>query len=402
MALSYSTSVGYAPTTSYQLVRKAWNATLHEEVQNKSFFKNMVGRDKGGEGSLSSAGSGFPIVEKTDLKKAAGDNITVGLARALYYGGPGDSASYNAGKVASQQLVDNEDDLVFHELQVKIALQRQAVLIENAFETEQRSPYALRKVAVDMLSSSLAKALDDNTFFALWAGYSPNVFRSLGTSVAAATQINQIYGKGRSAFTGLTVNDKLGAELIDTVASWVMTNNIQPINGDKHIMIVHPNDWFHARRDSAFVDGLQSADVRGDENRMFTGSLGKWGGIHVMTSNKVVTALNFDGLSVGSNEITLSAETTLPAGITAAQIRMPLLLGAGAIARGYGKESFMVRRKEDDYENLVGFGGGYVYGDRRADWEIDDGTGTTFVNQSSACIYTYAPAAGGTMPSTWS
>lgn len=401
MALSY-TSVGYLPTTSYQLVRKAWNTTLHEEVQNKSFFKNMIGKDKGGEGSLDKSITNFPIVEKTDLRKAPGDNITIGLLRALWYGGPGDTASYNRGKVSSQQLVDNEDSLVFHHVQVKLAHQRDAVVIGNAFETEQRSPYDLRKAAQSALSSSLAKILDDGTFFALYARYSPNVFRSLGESVAVPAQKNQIFGNDRSALTGLTSNDKFGAEIIDRVASWVMTNNIAPINGDKHIIIVHPNDWYHARRDSSFVDGLLEADVRGDENRIFTGALGKWAGLEIMVSNKITTCLNFDALTVSSNTITLSAETSLPAGITAAQIRMPLVIGANAVARGYGKESYMVRRKEDDYENMVGFGGGMVYGDARTDWVVDDGTGATSVNQSSACLYTYSPGAVSNGPTTWS
>jgi len=402
MALTYTDGVGYEPTTAYQLVRKAWNTTLHEEVQNKSFFKNMVGKDKGGEGSLDGNIANAPIVEKTDLRKAAGDNITVGLVRGLTFGGPGDTASYNAGKVAGQQLVDAEDNLVFHHVQVKLAHQRQGVLIESALETEQRSPYDLRKVAKDALSTGLSKTLDDNTFFCLYAGYSPNVFRSLGHATAVPTQKNQVYGKDRSALTGLTANDKFGSEMVDMLASWAMINNIAPINGGKHILIVHPNDWYHARRDSAFIDGLMQADVRGDENRIFTGSLGRWAGIEIMTSNKITTCLNWDGLTVSSNSITLSAETTLPAGITAAQIRMPLLIGANAIARGYGKESYMERRKEDDYGNLVGFGGGYVYGDRRCDWVIDDGTGATSVNQSSACLYTYAPGATANAPTTWS
>jgi len=55
-----------------------------------------------------------------------------------------------------------------------------------------------------------------------------------------------------------------------------------------------------------------------------------------------------------------------------------------------------------DYGNLMGFAGGSIYGDRRADYALsqDSGVDSTVVNQSSAILYTHSTAA--TIPTTWS
>lgn len=54
-----------------------------------------------------------------------------------------------------------------------------------------------------------------------------------------------------------------------------------------------------------------------------------------------------------------------------------------------------------DYENIYGFGGGCIYGDRRADFALsaDSGTDGAAKNQSSAIIYAFAPSV--TVPTVW-
>jgi hypothetical protein len=81
---------------------------------------------------------------------------------------------------------------------------------------------------------------------------------------------------------------------------------------------------------------------------------------------------------------------------------MNLLIGANSIARAVALPEYMERRKEDDYGNMIGFAGGLIYGDRRADWQIDDGTGSTYKNQSSVCVYSYSPSVASNFTTIWS
>ena len=55
-----------------------------------------------------------------------------------------------------------------------------------------------------------------------------------------------------------------------------------------------------------------------------------------------------------------------------------------------------------DYENIYGFGGGSIYGDRAGDFQLsaDSGTDGATKNQSSAVIY--AAAESVTVPTIWS
>lgn len=54
-----------------------------------------------------------------------------------------------------------------------------------------------------------------------------------------------------------------------------------------------------------------------------------------------------------------------------------------------------------DYENIYGFAGGNIYGDRSADWALsqDSGSDGSVKNQSSAVCYAHAPTI--TLPNIW-
>ena len=407
MAYTYTISGG-SIGTSNQLTAKVWSKLLHEQVQAKQIFKKWIGRDKGGEGSSTASSVNMPVVEVTNLKKEKGDQVTVPMARQLVTGGPNDTASYNAGKVGDTQLVDAESTMSWLNLKVKVCHQRQGVRIEDVHQYKARSPFDVFSAAKDMLGESLAARLDDGLIFAIYSRYSPNVFRELGiTAAVPAENPNILYGNDRSALTTVTTADVISTELIDRLHSWVVTESINPIRtelGDSYLLLVSPADVFQLRRDSFWSDAQISGGVRGAENKMFSGNLGTWNGIYLFETPKISTALNHDGLTVTSNAITLSAETSLPGGITAAKLRKNILLGANAVGRAFAEETYMATRKEDDYGNIAGFAGGYVYGDARADWfeNADTGTDGTAHNQSSAILYTYAPAAHSNISAVWS
>ena len=386
----------YTQTTDSSLTRKMWDKVLHEQVQDKSFFKGMIGKDKGGEGSIDEQVSNFPIVEKTQLGKEAGDRITIGLVKQLVQGD-----TKNAGKTGNSVLVDAESSMTFHYVNAILDHYRNGVLIEGKM-TEQRSPYDLQKTASQLLSTHLAKQLDDSLFFSMYSGYSPNVIREGGaTSVAHPNIITALGGAVVDATEFNTLSPagemNLTADSLDLLATICAENNINPIivDGEPHFMlVVHPRSAKTLRGDSDWVNAqYYSAESGGKKNPLFTGQLGMWGGIVVKESNKIAQLGNYTSgagkLTVASKQITVVADG-FTTNTTEANFRMNILLGANSIARAFGVESYMARRKEDDYGNRIGFGGGYIYGDRRADFTLDEGATTK--NQSSLIFVTKAPS----------
>jgi len=314
----------------------------------------------------------------------------------------GGSSWYNTGKTGNVQLVDAEQSMTFHNIKVLIGHYRDAVSILGK-TTLQRTPFSLVTKAKDLLSTKLASQMDKGVFYTLYSGHSPNIHRELGTTaVPAAAHPNIMYGKGQSALTGVGPSDLFDTDLLEREAAFVAIENINPImvDGEPHfIHFCHPLDMKNLRADSLWQDANINGMGRGADNPMFSGAKGMWAGIVVKTSNNVDTAKTYSALTVSNDSITLSAATVTG---TATDFRMNVLLGANAIARGFGHESYMERRKEDDYGNIMAWGGGYIYGDRRADWAVnaDSGTDGATTNQSSCLVYTYAPSQS--LPTTWS
>ena len=397
----YASNQGYSQGTGENLTKKMWDKVLHEQVQDKSFFKGLMGKDKGGEGSISEEMANFPIVEKTQLGKEGGDQVTLGLVKQL-----GNQTLYtttgavNDGKVGNVQLVDSENAMTFHNLKVKLAHLRDGVAIFGKM-TEQRSPFDLQKTASSLLSTRLAKHLDDGLFFSLYTGFSPNILRELGTAtVAAVAHPNQMFGNtshaNYAAMTNVSTNN-LNTAYLDALASILAVENINPcmVDGEpKFLFIAHPYATKTLRADSLWANAQYYVAEKGKKNPLFSGSIGQWNGIIVRESNKITTPLNVGTIAASSGTFTTLAAATDPTSSTTAVIRANIVLGANAVARAYGLESYMAKRKEDDYGNLIGFGGGSIYGDARADWvnsSDDSGTDAT-VNQSSLIAHTYSPA----------
>ena len=393
-------AAGYAPTYAYAAVKKLWDTLLHEQTQSQLFFKDMIGKDKGGEGSLDNQMSNFPIVEKTDLKKDSGDTVTMSLIRQLTT-----SAFYNDGKSGNKQLMDAEETLSLYTTKVSVAHWRNAVVI-NGKQTFQKSPFNLRKEAKSLLSANIAKQLDEGLFFALYWGYSPNVIRELGYAVTLEKlPLNNIYGKNQANYASLSSQDTLDTTLLEICSTVVLENNINPIQYEGkncHLLICHPRGMKTLRADSLYQDAQIGGMPRSKDNPMFSRASGRWGNIFVAEHNSIQDGTYLGTLTDSSDVITLSAPTA-PTGIgNNTDVRANLLIGANAVARAVALPEYMEMRKEDDYGNIAGFGGGLIYGDRRADYDIDDGSGGTYKNQSSVCVTTYSPAVASNFTAIWS
>lgn len=398
--LSFDPSPAAAASASTSnLTPKIWDKILHEQVQNKSFWKNMIGKDKGGEGSLDKSISNYPIVQKTDLKKSSGDKVVLGLVKAVNLADETTVTYLNYGKVTGQELIDAESGLTFYYADVPVTLYRDGVLIENEMSV-QRSPFDLYKIATDGLANKMAHYRDSGFFFAFYAKYDPALVRSGYTSVAHP---NLLYGKNKTALTEVDSNDPLDTDLLERIAVYGKVNNINPVtglNGLGYGLIVHPFGVKTLRADSIWKDAQQGAAARGSSNDIFTGNVGTYAGITVLEDNRISTAKTYASISISTYEMSSISAATM-GNIAATDARMNILIGANAMAEAFAKETFVRRRKEDDYGEKAGFGSGFIRGAMRADFLPDMASSTTAVNQSSAICYTYSPSPIGNFSSIW-
>lgn len=381
--------------TKAALTKQLWDSLLHERVQNKQAFKGLIGKDKAGESSLDMEVANKPIVEKTQLGKESGDQITMGLVNNLT------TDPNTSGFTGVENAIDNEQGLGMYYLKVKIAHYMDAVGWKGRM-SQQRSPFDLRKVAMDRLSSKLSKTIDDGIFYTLYSGYSPNVIRELGTSIAVPTvHPNRIVGKNQTAIANLSTGDVVDTELLELLRAYVIQSNLNPSN-EGYLFFISPMGGKTLRADSAWTDANANAMPRSETNPIFEDTIGKWGGIRVIESNKLSTAKNYavggctrGGSGTGADPYTLSWAADTP-GVTATDAYMNVLIGANAVARGIGMESYMEQRKETAYGLNNAWAGGLIYGERRADWTAD-ADNSTIVNQSSAIVYSYSPAVIATL-----
>lgn len=399
MALDYDTAVGYTQSSTSSVTKKLWDSLLHKQVQAKLFWKDMIGKDKGGEDSIEADSINYPIVEKTDLRKSRGDNITLQLHKVLVSGDETAAAYLDAGMTGTQQLVDNEAKLSAYYMDVPVDLYRHGFLIQGEM-AEQRNPADLQKSGNEALSVHLAKRLDDGIFIAFYGKFSPNVWR--GGSKTGVAHPNRIFGKNKAALTDVDANDVLDTDVLERVAVALVVNKIAPVSFEgeaSYGLCVHPYGMKTLRADSNWKDAVQLALPRSAKNPIFTRADGqRYAGIYVMEDPRISTEKLWTN-AASSNAISTVNAATVGAGMTATDIRMNVVFGSNAIGRAFAKESFIRRRKEDDYGNLIGFGGGYIYGDIRADWTPDGGG--TAVNQSSFLLSTYSPNPSSNVSAIW-
>jgi N4-gp56 family major capsid protein len=186
---------------------------------------------------------------------------------------------------------------------------------------------------------------------------------------------------------------------LDRIAVGLAVENVNPcmVDGEPvFLAILHPNAIKTLRADSLWANAQYYVAEKGKKNPLFSGSVGMWNGFIVRESNKIATAIQFQtaaASSAGGTIDTLTAESATTSSVAAADIRINIVLGANAVARAYGVESYMAKRKEDDYGNLIGFGGGSIYGDKRVDWVNEAANDTD--NQSSLLAYSYSPSVSG-------
>ena len=319
--IDYSAQLFAASTIPQTLVQKAWALQTWKAAKNDLFFDKFMGTTPNNI-----------IQELNDLQKQKGDNITVPLLLKL----AGD------GVTGDNKLEGNEEALQYRDFNMTINQLRNGVVLAGRFE-EQKSQLKMRQDAQSALQTWLAETVDKKIFTALSA--SPSADRTVygGTAVTAANKIT----------SAATMNTDLISlakrKAMNSAASGLP--KIRPVNVKGKSYYVLVIDLFQSRdlkKDDKWLNAQKDANIRGEDNPIFTGALGVWDGVVLHESEQVVREGTGDTGTMVGHGLFLGAQ----AGIL-----------ASAVDTRWDEDEF-------DYGNQHGFSISRIFGVAKAKYKI--------------------------------
>lgn len=299
----------FADTTLPEnLVQKAWSRQLWKEAERDNAFAKFTGDSQEN------------IIQiKSDLKKEAGDQITVPLVMRLT----------GAGVTGDNTLEGNEEALQFYDFKVQVDQIRHAVRLKGKME-EQKTALNLRQAAKDGLKLWMIEKQEKMIVDAL---------------TATPSDDKTIYAGSRAAENEITASDMLTTDLISVAARKAKTAEpkVRPVNikGKKYyVMLVDNYQARDLKKDEKWRDAQKYCAERGEDNPIFSGMLGVYDG---------VVLHEYDGLKRTAT------------GASGAKVGHALLLGCQAGVKGIAQETDW-NEETFDYKNKVGFATGAILG----------------------------------------
>ena len=357
---------------NHSLSNKVWSKKLAAEAIRKTWISKFIGES---ESSL--------IVEKVDLKKAAGDKITCGLNFQLQQDGIQGDAT----------LEGNEEALQFYNDSVLLDQLRFAARI-NGRMTEKRVPYNLRKVCRDRLADLWADRMDVSFFNQICGNTAQSDTRYSGNNAISAPTTNRVLRPNSVATDqALAAGDEFSLELVDYAREKAVTAKtidstgplIRPIMVDgeeMYVMFLHDFQVTDLRTSTStgqWLDIQKAALAGGDvsKNPIFSGALGCYNGVVLHNAARVTQ---------GVHSTAGTAETS---------VRRAVLCGAQAAIIAFGGDNSDTRmtwvEKTFDYDNQLGVSAGCIWGMTKTVFAPESGS-TNQEDFGTVVVPTYAVA----------
>jgi N4-gp56 family major capsid protein len=356
---------------NHPLAVSVWSKSLSVEAFRRTFIGKFIGES---EDSL--------IMEKTDLKKSAGDNITCGLQVQLQGEGTQGDATLEGNEEALQHFDDN---VVVNQL-------RHAARVKGKM-TEQRVPYNLRATSKSRLADWYARRMDTSFFNQICGNTAQSDTKFTGNNATTAPTTNRlIIAGGQSDDQSLTSSDTFTLELIDIARNYAETASIENNTGpllrpirymgdDYYVMFLH-DDQVHDLRTNAAAGqwqdlqkaAMQGGDVKG--NPIFTGALGIYNGVVLHKASRVTQGVNSS------------------TGAAVANTRRAVLCGAQAAVIAFGGDNgptkYTWNEEMFDYGNQFGVAAGSIFGMKKTKFVPEDDSSTNAEDFGTMVVSTYA------------
>ena len=305
------------------LVKVAWALDTWESGLHKAFFDKFTGN------------SPENIIQiREELSKDDGDTINIPLLMPL----TGDGVS------GDDWLEGNEEAMIYRDFKVTINQLRHAVRLKGKME-EQRVSLDLRKDAKVALSNWLADKIDKT------------IFKELSTN---PTSDRIVYGGSATSEGTIGASDTFSTALIGRAKRIALADEntmVKPImiNGlETYIMVIDQWQARDLKADQTWIEAQQYANVRGNDNPIFSGALGVYDGVVLHQCNRI-------------------QRTTTGSGGT--KVGHALFLGRQAAVFAVGTQPTW-NEKTFDYGNKIGFEFGRIFGIKKTQFKYD-GTNLT-------------------------
>lgn len=306
----------------------ASNANLRPELWRKQLFADV--RDNLYASRFIGNSEQSMIQEMEDLKKDAGSNLSFGLGIKLSGNGiSGDSTLEGQ----EEQMTDYDEDVAINQL-------RHAVRLTGRMD-EKKNAYNMRMNAKNRLADWWAERLDQEILDKL-CGKTTSTFANTPTAAAAS---RSVFAGGQSSVDNVTAAMKIDTKILDAAKqkAKLATPMIRPLRvGGKeyYVVILHPYSATDLRQDPVWNQAQREANVRGEENPIFSGSLGIYNGMVIHEHEYVYNTTD---------------------GSSSANVCRNILCGqqAGVIAWGAGVKWV---EKSFDYGNSWGISVGAIFG----------------------------------------
>ena len=294
-----------------------WAKQLAYEVGKEIYFSKFMGDT-----------FGSMIVSKS-MPEGKGKDMTFGMVGLSGTAVTGDST-----------LEGSEDSLTSNEVVVTTAQRRFGVINAGNFD-DSKVLYNFRQEALAQLKRVYAEDHDAQIFSAITktSGAGAYLQADATTSVYAATDPKATLGATDLA-TAADISMLKKMAILGTTKSYKM----KPIrvNGKDHfILILHPEAAYDLAQDDTWLNAQKYAQVRGEDNPIFSGALGVYDGVIVHEHEGITTAEDGGGASV--------------------PYARNLFMGAGAACHAKSDNMSWVE-KTFDYGNKLGVAAGQIYG----------------------------------------
>jgi N4-gp56 family major capsid protein len=235
-----------------------WRKQLMADARDLLFINRFMGTS---EQSM--------IQELTDLKVDKGNKINFGLGMKLS----------GSGVTGDSEMEGNEEKMTEYEEDITIDQIRNAVRLTGKMD-EKKTIYDMRVRAKNSLADWMAEYIEADMFAKL-CGKTSVTFANTPTAAAAT---RAIYAGGQASIGAITTAMKMDTKVLDLAKQTAIlaSPRIKPIkvNGKEYfVAILHPYDATNLRQDPVWNQAQREANVRGEENPIFSGALGIYNGI---------------------------------------------------------------------------------------------------------------------------
>lgn len=328
---------------------KLWSKALAREALKKAYVGKFIGQ---GQDSL--------IQEKTEMKKGAGDRVTVTLRMQL----SGDGVTEGETQEGNEEsLTTYTDNLFINELSHAVRSRSKI--------SRQRVPWSVREEARDGLGDWFAGRMDTWFFNQICGNTAETRTKYTGlNAVAAPSSGNIVRPAGVTTDQGTNADSTkvFDLTLIDKAVTLAktMTPLMRPfkIDGnDKYVMFLHPYQVFNLRTTTSTGQWLdiQKAALQGGaggKSPIYTGALGEYNGVVLHEATRVTT---------GVHSTSGAAQTS---------VRRAVLCSAQAAVIGFGQgqgfENWDWVEDEFDYEREFGVSAQTIAGLKKTQFNSAD------------------------------